>query len=114
MKRQVLDYEHFIEKAAEKPTDNLRHYHQEMMQNFQHERLIHLIVTLFFCGLALITLGLSCWFFCIANWNWTVIPFILVDLLLIGLSIAYVAHYYFLENHIQKLYKYTKKLAKLD
>ena len=34
----------------------------------------------------------------------------LMDLILTGLSIGYVRHYYYLENGIQGLYKFTEKI----
>jgi len=63
---------------------------------FQHERLIHLIVTIT-VAMALIIISL----FTITNPS--VMLFIL-DLLLLVLLIPYIMHYYFLENGVQKLY----------
>lgn len=64
---------------------------------FQHERLIHLIVT-FFTGL------IACLFFLgfliLEN-----IFLLILFLLMLCLFIPYIFHYYFLENNIQKLYK---------
>lgn len=62
---------------------------------FQHERLIHLLVTLFY-GLFLflsVIISLKVWLF-----------LIILYLALIVL-IFYVRHYFFLENHVQYLYK---------
>ena len=65
---------------------------------FQHERLIHLIVTVTF---ALLTI--------IAILGTLLVPqpalFVLVLLLLV-LLVPYVRHYYILENGVQKLYRY--------
>ncbi len=65
---------------------------------FQHERLIHLIVTVTF---ALLTI--------IAIMGTLIVPqpalFALVLLLLV-LLIPYIRHYYILENGVQKLYQY--------
>lgn len=72
---------------------------------FQHERLIHLIVTVTF---ALLTI--------IAILGTLIVPqpalFILVLLLLV-LLIPYVRHYYILENGVQKLYKYYDKFISI-
>jgi hypothetical protein len=63
---------------------------------YQHERLIHLLVTLAF---AIITVVI----FIFAP---ETLPFALLRLLLIGMDIPYIAHYYFLENSVQKLYEF--------
>ena len=72
---------------------------------FQHERLIHLIVTVTF---ALLTI--------IAILGTLLVPqpalFILVLLLLV-LLVPYVRHYYILENGVQKLYRYYDKFISL-
>ena len=70
---------------------------------FQHERLIHLIVTVTF---ALLTI--------IAIMGTLIVPqpalFALVLLLLV-LLIPYIRHYYILENGVQKLYQYYDKFV---
>ena len=48
MNKKLQDYIKYIEKESEKPSKELQEYHKTMVQQFQHERLIHLIVTLFF------------------------------------------------------------------
>ncbi len=74
---------------------------------FQHERLIHLIVTVFVGIVAcLFLLG----FLALEN----VLLFILFILMII-LFIPYIFHYYFLENNVQRLYKiYDNLKEKLD
>ena len=119
MEKKIREYEKFIEKKA---GDNLgpiervklAEYHKEMMANFQHERLIHLIVTFFFVSVTLILLAV---FMCsFANLGIVVelIPFYVLTGLMTGLSAAYVKHYFFLENHVQKLYKYSQILRFTD
>ncbi|MDE5933627.1 MAG: hypothetical protein K2H40_14255 [Lachnospiraceae bacterium] len=70
---------------------------------FQHERLVHLIVTVIF---ALLTM--------LAILGTLIAPqpalFVLILFLLI-LLIPYIRHYYILENGVQKLYQYYDKLA---
>ncbi|MCM1050115.1 MAG: hypothetical protein NC433_17005 [Clostridiales bacterium] len=71
---------------------------------FQHERLVHLIVTITFALLTMLAiLG-------------TIIEpqpalFVLI-LLLVVLLAPYIRHYYILENGVQKLYKYYDMLLK--
>lgn len=62
----------------------------EMVSFMQHERMIHLLVTLFF-GLIFILVTLFLWI------NPTMI-LLFADLLLIGLLIPYIFHYFNLEN----------------
>ncbi len=66
---------------------------------FQHERLIHLMVTLAFAGFLLFSI--FCLFTLPAEF---LISGILLVLIFFGLTIGYVAHYYFLENSVQKMY----------
>lgn len=70
---------------------------------FQHERLIHLIVTFFFALFAIIflALGMISYVF--------LIPFVL----LIIFVIFYIFHYFYLENSVQYMYKlYDKAIQK--
>lgn len=73
---------------------------------FQHERLIHLIVTVTFAVLALITL------LCISLTSNLMYP---VLMLLIGiLLVPYIRHYFILERGVQKLYVYFDQLSGLN
>lgn len=71
---------------------------------FQHERLIHLIVTVTFAILTMISTAL-----CIINPTLSI--FLLTGLFLV-LLIPYIRHYYILENGVQKLYTYYNELNK--
>lgn len=66
---------------------------------FQHERLIHLMVTLAFA--AFLLFEIYCLF--ILQVEFLIVGVLLV-LIFFGLTIAYVMHYYFLENSVQKMY----------
>ena len=69
---------------------------------FQHERLIHLLVTLFYAifVLASIYIGLK-------------MPlFTIVTVILLIFLLFYVRHYFFLENHVQYLYKQYDEMQK--
>ena len=46
MEKKLKAYIEYIEKASEKPTPELIEYHKTMTAQFQHERFIHLIVTM--------------------------------------------------------------------
>lgn len=72
---------------------------------FQHERLIHLIVTVTFAILALMTLlGL------VMSGN---IGFAASLFLILVLLIPYIRFYFLLEKGVQKLYDYYDKLSSL-
>jgi heme A synthase len=111
MEKRIKEYEKFIKEAAKHPTPELRVYHNEMVRNFQHERAIHLAIMLFFIAITLIVMVGAAFSITFATIPFAVTVSILAALLFI-LSAAYVKHYYFLENHVQKLYDITSKLYK--
>jgi len=92
-------------------------YHNETIRNFQHERLVHLIVTLFFAGL-LIIFGFAPLFITplITDNDYTPLNalFIAINLILSTTEIFYIRHYYKLENGTQKLYELSDKLHRLS
>mgnify|MGYP003294028592 CR=1 FL=1 len=62
----------------------------------QHERFIHLIVTVLFALLLFISMII----FFVSE----IIGFLAVTALMLALLIPYIAHYFFLENGVQRLY----------
>ncbi len=64
---------------------------------YQHERLVHLIVTMTFAVMTVLS------FFMLVTVQ--SLSALLLALLFLGLVIPYIYHYYFLENNTQKLYK---------
>ncbi|MDO4967386.1 MAG: hypothetical protein Q4E70_01310 [Candidatus Saccharibacteria bacterium] len=115
MEDKICEYEKFIKNKTDGrigPIERVKlaEYHKEMVLNFQHERLIHLLVTFFFGFITfifLVALGFSFGFY---GLKIELIPLYVLTILLTVLEFFYVKHYYFLENHVQGLYKYTKKL----
>lgn len=115
MEKKLLDYEKFIEKKTKEATTaaekaKLIDYHKEMMVNFQHERLIHLIITLFFVFVSILLLFIAAWAGATYSFGKEMMPLYILMGILVILTGFYVKHYYVLENHIQALYKYTEKL----
>ena len=110
METRIREYEEFIKKASKAPSKELAEYHQEMLQNFQHERAIHLAITLFFAGLTILSLAVAAILTLYIDSLMPLIPIYALSLILLILEIFYIKHYYFLENHIQALYDYSKKL----
>ncbi len=72
---------------------------------YQHERLIHLLVTLAFAIFFLMSLSV---YLMLQG-----IGLLVLTLLFLVLLIPYIRHYYFLENSVQELYMIYYKLEKL-
>lgn len=70
---------------------------------FQHERLVHLIVTMTFALLTVISLGLAV----------SKIYFLPLFILFLALEVPYVFHYYTLENGVQKLQELYREAEEL-
>jgi cell division protein FtsW (lipid II flippase) len=82
--------------------NNLLADHDKQIQWMQHERLVHLIVMLFVCLFALLSLS-----FTIIH---PLLPCFILSALLLILSVAYVIHYYRLENGVQRWYKLSNEI----
>lgn len=74
------------------------------IQFFQHERLIHLLVTLFYALFCLI-------FFILGMISWL---FFIIDVILLVFLIFYILHYFFLENSTQYFYKLYNQMLALE
>ena len=70
---------------------------------FQHERLVHLIVTITFALLTMMSV--------LAALALVQPGLFLLTVLLVVLLVPYIRHYYILENGVQKLYTYYDKLV---
>lgn len=78
--------------------------HREMIKFMQHERLIHLMVTLTFGILFVISMMFT------LLYPFTVL--VVVDVLLVVLLVPYIFHYFKLENGVQKMYWIDRLLQK--
>jgi hypothetical protein len=89
-------------KLDEEKLRELLAYHDKQIQWIQHERLVHLIVMLFVCLFTLLSFG------------FTVIrpstPASILSGLLLILSLAYIIHYYRIENGVQKWYLISNQI----
>ena len=100
MKMKLHDYIKSLDSGEEKIDINYIIF-------FQHERLVHLIVT-FFVGIAMV--GFFIGFILAQN-----ILLFVIFALLTCLFIPYIFHYYYLENNVQRLYDYyiqSKRITK--
>jgi len=77
-------------------------YHDKQIKWMQHERLVHLIVMLSVCFFTLMVFG-----FAIIR---TSVPSIILFVILLALSVAYIIHYYRLENSVQKWYLISNQI----
>ena len=96
VREQLLLYQ------EKKDWDTLKNKHELLISRMQHERLIHLLVTLAFGVFILITM--ACAFMAPAKALYLLMGFFLV------LFVPYVAHYFFLENTVQRWYRLADEI----
>ena len=111
MKKRILDYRKRIDALLAQDADYdwrmVLEEHLTQIAFFQHERLIHLIVTVTFAVLTM----LSACFLLLTQ----AIALCFLTLLLLVLLIPYIAHYYTLENEVQRMYgQYDEILRKIS
>lgn len=109
MKRRITQYIDYIDgllkSSEEQDWDDVIEKHLIQIRFFAHERLIHLIV---FALVAICTI-ISIMTF-ITSGKLEIVPLIV---LLFVLLIPYCAHYYLLENSVQKMYdQYDEMVGK--
>lgn len=113
MYKQLLAHKLYVETQLARTLSaqerkQLLKYHVRRVRDFQHERLIHLLVTFFFTflflGACILLIGFATM---LLIW-----PLAALVLILSALEIAYIRHYYQLENGVQSLYELTEKLGK--
>lgn len=102
MKKRILDYKYRIdtliqEDSPETDWKKVLDEHLVQIGFFQHERLIHLIVTVLFALMTLTTIGIAL----IAEYAYM----FLATIMLLVLLIPYISHYYLLENEVQHMYE---------
>lgn len=106
MTRYLNEYREFIKRLLDSNEEcdyeRLIEYHEKQIEFFQHERLIHLIVTALFAILFLCLV--------IVEIFKPSLGITILALILLIMNIAYIKHYYFLENQVQALYQDFNKL----
>ena len=110
MEQRILNYRKYIDELISQDNsdwDAVIKEHLIQVSFFQHERLIHLIVTVTFALLEVIVIALSVVSFTIGVG--------LLAIALLVLLIPYIRHYYILENEVQKMYgQYDRMVEKRD
>lgn len=90
----------------------IREEHLVQIGFFQHERLVHLIVTVIFALFAVLSAGLA--FLLMALETEGAGSLLLVMTAFLVLLVPYVRHYYILENEVQKMYaQYDEIIARI-
>jgi hypothetical protein len=113
MKKRILTYRKYIDflLASDKQSDwkYIKQEHITQVAFFQHERLVHLIVTVTFAVLELLTV---CAYVIVGALDSTLsFPLLILALLILVLLIPYIKHYYLLENEVQKMYVQYDRIA---
>lgn len=115
MEKRILTYRKYMDELLLREDvdwERVRREHLVQVGFFQHERLIHLIVTVFFALFAVLSVGMAFLLMALGtegagNWLFVVAAFLV-------LLIPYVRHYYILENEVQKMYRqYDEIVAKM-
>ena len=97
MKKQINDYLKYLENNKVDKKELI-----VKISFYQHERLIHLIVT---CLVAISAILFTFMGLLLNNYL-----LLIVSIILFILFTFYIIHYYFLENSIQKMYLYYDKI----
>ncbi len=109
MYKYIIRHEEYIRSIKEaegfNPKDTAE-YHYKQISFLQHERLAHLLVTLFFGIMLFVSYALTC--FCPSA-----LLFVL-NVILTVLELFYIHHYYRLENAVQRWYEIYKNILTND
>lgn len=99
MKNEIKDYIAEVKNkiSAGDVTETLAEEMLIRIGFYQHERLVHLIVTMTFAIMTVIS------FFMLASA--ASLLTVGLSLLFLALTVPYVMHYYFLENSVQEMYR---------
>lgn len=109
MKERIVNYLKLIDDMLELNADDINYEnmikeHLVQINFFMHERLIHLIVTVVF---AICTIISAYAYLAFSN-----IGILVLTILLLVLLVPYIAHYYRLENGVQKMYRQYDEMLK--
>ena len=109
MTKQIKDYLAHVEEyfAVEHSAEENAAERALMLQRialYQHERLIHLLVTLAFGVFFLLSLLM---YLTVGGAG-----LLVLTILFLALLVPYIKHYYFLENSVQRLYTYYYRIER--
>lgn len=111
MKKYLSEYLKMIEEILSlKPNDTdigkLKNEHLTKISFMQHERLVHFLVTMLVAVVLIISI---CAY--VTEGSLLLLPLVL---LLLCLLVPYIAHYYFLENSVQQMYRQYDDICKWE
>lgn len=112
MERRILTYRKYMDELLlqeDADWERIREEHLVQVGFFQHERLIHLIVTVIFALFTVFFIGMA--FLMMAQGTDGAGSLLLVVAAFLVLLIPYVRHYYILENEVQKMYRQYDEIA---
>ena len=112
MEKRILAYRKRIDELLQREEadwEKVLEEHLTQITFFQHERLIHLIVTVLFAILEIMSILGIVLLTAIDKGN---IALSIMAILLLVLLIPYIRHYYILENEVQKMYVQYDELLK--
>ena len=92
-----------LAKLSEKEREQIKEQLLTQTSFFQHERLIHLIVTHIFAMITIVTM--------VAMMYFNTLPLFILFVLELCLLFPYIVHYYHLENGTQTLYTFYDRFA---
>lgn len=104
MKKYIIEYLEYVEKNKDKADKKFIEEHLIKIKFFQHERLIHLIVTVTYGLIDILAflLGIT------AN---KIMP-VIIGYMAMCFLIPYIYHYFLLENGVQKMYRQYDEMIK--
>ena len=115
MEKRILTYRKYMDELLLKEDadwEKVRAEHLVQVGFFQHERLVHLIVTVTFALFAVLSVGMA--FLLMAQGTEGAESWFFVVAAFLVLLVPYVRHYYILENEVQKMYRqYDEIIAKM-
>ena len=104
MKKYIIDYLKYVDQNMNDVDDKFISDHLIKIGFFQHERFIHLIVTV-----TAVILNLFAFFLGYAFSNIVIIIF---GYMVMCFTIPYIYHYFLLENGVQKMYRQYDMMKK--
>lgn len=105
MEKRILAYRKYMDEllkqlesgeVSELQLETLKQEHLTQISFFQHERLVHLIVTVTFAILEMLAVLIVLLFPNVAT--------LLLVIVVLVLLVPYIRHYFILENEVQKMY----------
>ena len=111
MKNRILTYRKYIDSLLQSDKDcdwkYIKQEHLTQVAFFQHERLVHLIVT--------ITFAILCAYVIVGAIDSELsMPLLVLTIAILILLVPYIKHYYLLENEVQKMYKQYDRICEKE